>query len=76
MVPCLHRNGEIIGYSVRYGVEGNESSQITIGIRGADNLNTTFSGLLPDTRYVVEVAGENRVSVGIYGLLIVSTPQS
>ena len=57
-------------------MEGNESSPMTVRIRGADNFRSTFSGLLPDTRYVVEVAGENSVSVGVYGLLIVSTPQS
>ena len=75
MVPCIHRNGDITGYSVRYGVEGSGSTQ-TMSISSSGVMNTTISGLMPDTSYAVEVAGVNSIAIGEYDFLIVNTPQS
>ena len=37
---------------------------------------TTIMDLMPDTSYVVEVAGVNANGVGEYDSIIVTTPQS
>ena len=70
MVPCIHRNGDITGYSVQ--IQGNG----TYGDCGTNVLMISFTGLLADTHYTVVVAGENSISVGVYGSLTVTTPQS
>ena len=75
MVPCIHRNGNITGYSVKYGVEGNDSRE-TLSINNAETFTTNFSELTSDTHYVVEVAGVNNNGIGVYKTIIVTTPQS
>ena len=61
-VPCIHRNGDITGYSVQYGVVGSESIQ-NISVSGA---NVTISNLAPSTKYIVQVAAMNDVGTGEY----------
>ena len=73
MVPCIHHNGDITGYSVQ--IQGNGTME-TRTVTGANVLMTSFTGLLADTHYTVAVAGENSISVGEYGSLTVTTPQS
>ena len=76
MVPCIHHNGDITGYSVRYGMKGSANTQIT-NISGAGVMSTSISDLMPDTSYVVEVAGVNSIGIGMYNTsFTVSTPQS
>ena len=73
MVPCIHHNGDITGYSVRYGVQGSGSTQIM----SVSDMETTITGLTSDTSYAVEVAGVNVNGIGEYNdSLIVDTPQS
>ena len=48
MVQCIHRNGEILDYSVRYS--GGGSTQ-TMPITGGGTRQTTISGLTPSTDY-------------------------
>ena len=74
-VPCIQRNGDITGYSVRYGVLGNGGVE-TPTMVGSDVLMTNLTGLVPDTSYVVQVAGVNGQGVGVYGEITVTTPQS
>ena len=61
-VPCIHRNGDITGYSVQYGVLGSESTQ-TMSVSGA---NVTISNLAPSTKYIVQVAAMNDAGTGEY----------
>ena len=61
---CIHRNGKITGYSVRYGVQG-QSIQTT-SVLGADVTETTISSLLPSTTYSIEVAAVNSADTGPY----------
>ena len=75
MVPCIHHNGDITGYSVQYGEVGSGSTQ-TVSISSSGIMNTTITGLMPDTSYSVEVAGVNSIAIGEYYFLIVDTPQS
>ena len=74
-VPCIQRNGDITGYSVRYGVLGNEGME-TPTMEGSDILMTNLTGLVPDTSYLVQVAGVNGQGVGVYGEITVTTTQS
>ena len=75
IVPCIHRNGDITGYSLQYGVEGSGSTQF-VNISSSGVLDTTITGLSPDTSYAVAVAGVNRIGIGEYYFLDVDTPQS
>ena len=54
----------IVGYSVRYGVQG-QSTQ-TISVSGADVNETTASSLMPSTNYSIEVAAVNSAGIGPY----------
>ena len=75
-VDCIHRNGDITGYSVRYGVQGSGSTQ-TVSVSGPGTMDIDISGLTADTSYAVEVAAENADSIGVYSdPLTVDTPQS
>ena len=74
-VPCIQRNGDITGYSVRYGVLGNGGME-TPTMVGSDVLMTKLTGLVPDTSYLVQVAGVNGQGVGVYGEITVTTPLS
>ena len=72
-MPCIQRNGDIIGYSVL--VQGNGSMQ-SIDMNDPDVLTTDISGLVSDTMYLVQVAGVNGQGTGVYRDLTVTTPQS
>ena len=63
-VNCKHHNGLIIGYSVRYGVQGNINTTMNI-ISGGSVNNTTISNLLVSTTYEIEVAAVNSAGVGV-----------
>ena len=64
-VNCIHRNGDITGYSVRYGVQGSGSTQ-TMSISGGATREATISGLDSDTTYSIEVAAVNNAGFGLY----------
>ena len=74
-VPCIQRNGEITGYSVRYGVPGNGGME-TLTIVGPDALMANLTDLISDTNYLVQVAGVNGQGIGVYGEITVTTPES
>ena len=64
-VDCIHHNGGITGYSVRYGPVKSENKHI-MNVTGGDVTETTISGLDRLTSYSVEVAAINSASTGIY----------
>ena len=67
-VDCVHRNGDITGYSVQYGVQGSGSTQ-TMSVSGDSVTEATLSELIPSTTYSIEVAavtGQDRI--GVYSL--------
>ena len=64
-VDCIHRNGDITGYSVRYGVQGSGGTQ-TVSISGSAVTETTISGLDFSTNYSIEVAAVNNAGIGTY----------
>ena len=65
MVPCIHRNGDITGYSVRSGVVGNGSTQ-TMSVPGASVTEATISNLMSSTTYSIQVAAVNSINIGVY----------
>ena len=64
MVPCIHRNGDITGYSVQYGVVGSGSTQ-TVSVSG-DTRQTTIFGLRPSRTYSIQVTAVNSAGTGLY----------
>ena len=61
-VPCLHRNGEITGYTVVARTSG-----ITVNtehISDGNSRSLTVSGLNPSTLYTVLVAANNSAGTG------------
>ena len=59
-VPCIHRNGDITGYSVQYGVMGSESTNISED----DAKEATISNLMSNTSYWIKVAAVNSEGIG------------
>ena len=68
-VDCIHRNGDITGYSVRYGVQGSGSTEMKDDI-GGGAIQTIISGLMPSTNYSIEVAAVNSAGTGVYSPVI------
>ena len=64
-VNCIDHNGDITGYSVRYGVQGSGSTQ-TVSVSGGGATMTTISGLMASTTYSIEVAAVNSAGTGDY----------
>ena len=59
-VDCADRNGDITGYSVRYGSE-------TVSVSGDSSGGMyVISGLMPSTTYSIQVAAETSVWTGPY----------
>ena len=77
MVPCIHRNGEITGYSLQYGEMGSEHTQNMRVSGNSSGGMATISWLSPATMYTVVVAAENRAGTGVHSdPLTVETPDS
>ena len=64
-VDCIHRNGDITGYSVQYGVQGSGSTQ-TRDVSGGDTRQTTIPDLNPSTTYSIQVTAVNSAGIGVY----------
>ena len=64
-VDCIHRNGDITGYTVQYGVQGNGSIQ-TVSVPGGGSTQTIISRLTSSTTYFIEVAAVNSAGTGVY----------
>ena len=71
MVPCIHRNGDITGYSVRHS--GGGSTQ-TLNVSGGGLMVATITGLTPSTEYTIEVAAVNSAGTGVYDSVNFKTP--
>ena len=66
-MECIHRNGDITDYSVRYGVQGSGITQ-TMSVSVGDTREATISGLDSDTTYSIEVAAFNNFGFGLYSV--------
>ena len=66
---CTEQNGDITGYSVRYGVEESGSIK-NMYVSGGATTEATISGLNPSTNYFTEVAAVNSAGSGVYSTAI------
>ena len=66
-VDCIHRNGDITGYLVQYGVWGSGSTQSTHYY--TDATETTIAGLVSSTEYYTQVAAVNSDGIGVYSTI-------
>ena len=63
-VPCIHQNGDITGYSVRYGSEA-------VNVTGDSSGGTyTIPDLIPSTNYPIQVAAMNGAGTGDYSAAV------
>ena len=65
VVDCIHRNGDITGYSVQYGVVGSGSTE-TVSVSGSSVTEATISSLMLSTNYTIQVAAVNSAGTGVY----------
>ena len=66
-VSCIHQNGEITGYSVRYGEVGSsELSEAMVSGDSSGGMITISDGLVIKAKYTVEVAAETSAGTGVY----------
>ena len=72
-VNCKHQNGLIIGYSVRYGVQDNLNT--TLSILGESVNMTTISNLRASTTYAIEVAAVNSAGTGAFSPVLIAHTQ-
>ena len=71
----MEHNGEITGYSVRYGVQGQATR--TMPVSGGRATMTTIHNVMSSTTYSIEVAAVNYIDTGPYSdPITVETPQS
>ena len=73
-VECIHRNGEITGYIVQYGVYGSETVR-NMSIPEGDTNRATMLGLKSATSYYIEVAAVNRAGTGVFSAPLIVTTQ-
>ena len=79
-VDCIHRNGDITGYTVRYGEVGSAEGERTVVEMVSGDFSGgmyTISGLSAATPYTVEVAAETSAGTGPYSEPVnIETPDS
>ena len=73
-MECIHRNGEITGYILQYGVYGSEAKQL-MSILGGDTNRATILELTSATTYSIEVAAVNRNGTGVFSAPLIVTTQ-
>ena len=61
-VECIHRNGNITGYSIQYHMRGSGVMMYV----NTSSLQYTIPELQPSTAYVIGVAAVNNAGVGVY----------
>ena len=64
-VDCIHRNGNIRGYSIQYGEKRSGNKQ-TLSVSGGDVTKATISGLNFSTTYSIQVAAVTSAGTGPY----------
>ena len=65
-VDCIHRNGDITGYSVQYG----SGSTQTMSVSGGSVTEATISSLMSSTTYSIQVAAVNIAGTGPYNFAL------
>ena len=63
-MDCIHQNGNITGYSVRYWIQ--RSNTHTLNVSGGTTTAFTLTGLSNSTTYSIDVAAVNNAGIGKY----------
>ena len=73
-VDCIHRNGDITGYSVQYREVGSGIVQtISVSVVSGDSATEIIiSNLDPSTIYTIEVAAVNSAGTGPYSYPLIA----
>ena len=66
-VDCIHRNGNITGYTIQYGVVGSGNTHF-VSVSGGASTEDTVSGLMPSTAYSIHVAAVNSAGIGAHSV--------
>ena len=74
-MDCIHQNGKIVGYSVKYGVQGTNSMQ-SVNVSGGAATEAIISGLRVNTTYTIEVAAVNSAGIGKYSMPMATVTKS
>ena len=71
-VDCIHRNGDITGYLVRYGIQGSVEGGRTVEMASGDSSGGMhrISGLSAGIVYTIEVAAVNNAGTGDYNVAV------
>ena len=64
-VDCIHRNGDITGFTVQYK-EVKSGSIHNMTVSGSNTTDATIIHLMPSTTYIVQVAAINDAGDGVY----------
>ena len=64
-MDCIHRNGDITGYIVQYGVQGSRTTE-SMNVSGDAPTEVMLTGLASTTMYYIEVAAVNSAGIGEY----------
>ena len=70
-VDCIHRNGDITGYSVQYGEVGERAVDEIVSGDFSGGMYT-ISGLTPFATYSFQVAAETSVGPGPYSDIVIN----
>ena len=71
-IDCIHRNGLITDYEVR--IREDDSGDIVVNdMVDSDTTTSMASGLRPFTRYILQVAGVNVDSTGVFSEISINT---
>ena len=78
-VDCIHHNGDITGYYMRYEVEGWSTSEIEWGryvTGGGSVTETTISVSITGFKvYKLRIAAVNSAGTGVYSHITISVPR-
>ena len=73
-MTCIQLNGDLTGYSLKYGVEESGRNQTMSILIGATT--ETIVGLDAATPYFIEIAAVNKAGIGIYSSALVVITKS
>ena len=65
-VDCIHQNGKITGYSLRYWAQQCTCNTHTVNVSGGTAMAFTLTGLPNSTTYSIDVAAINNAGIGKY----------
>ena len=73
-VPCVNRNSNITGYTVRYSTGGGSPVSVSVSETGQSERTYTATLLVPSTSYSIQVAAVTSTGVtGPFSNIVIET---